>query len=622
MGKKKIKVLLNEQKILDKEIETEITLTKLREQLLADITFPYLFLNSEEEEIPKEKEPNMILEDILEGRVLYLKKEIVIRKMLGEKVETKDGLDYYVYPTKEFTEEELKRSSNIMVIGETGVGKSTWLHCFINYLQGIQMEEKYRYYLFNEKKLEEDYEKKTGHKKTKGCSVTNKPAIYNIESTVAFNNPIRLIDTAGFGDVREGYDKTIVKDIHNLFTNEIETIHSICLLIKCSETRAHDRTKYILDQLFSLFGKEIINNIVVIFTFYDGTDQFPALNTLQDEASPFSKIMGNIKDLQYFIFNNMAYFTSEKKKFGYFYENNGKNFGKLLTHIFSLPKISLQSTKKVIQERTDITDNIINICHELGDVIKAMIASVKNRDNIEKYTTEMEKYKENKNVLKQETRYRKEYRTETYKEYCDSGWYVLYCNTCNRVCHRNCKGSKEGFHSSTYGCDKIRTVRRNCVECGCHYEKHSFDGYIQTVRTFTIDVPYTVLIPDETKVADEKQKTRQREQISKLIEEQRIQLNELDKSIHDSLDKSLLKLSLIAAKEKELNKIALKKYEDQKFGYCKKILKETMSEPKIENIFNKTLDNIESIYPNEDEREQSIIDIKNMLLKADEIDDK
>ena len=43
MGKKKIKVLLNEQKILDKEIETEITLTKLREQLLADITFLICF---------------------------------------------------------------------------------------------------------------------------------------------------------------------------------------------------------------------------------------------------------------------------------------------------------------------------------------------------------------------------------------------------------------------------------------------------------------------------------------------------------------------------------------------------------------------------------------------------
>ena len=39
-----------------------------------------------------------------------------------------------------------------MVIGETDVGKSTWIHCFINYLQGIELEEKYRYYLFDEKK--------------------------------------------------------------------------------------------------------------------------------------------------------------------------------------------------------------------------------------------------------------------------------------------------------------------------------------------------------------------------------------------------------------------------------------------------------------------------------------
>ena len=72
--------------------------------------------------------------------------------MLGEKKESKNGIDYYVYPEYEFTEEEKRKSSNIMVIGETGVGKSTWIHCSINYLQGIELEEKYRYYLFDEKK--------------------------------------------------------------------------------------------------------------------------------------------------------------------------------------------------------------------------------------------------------------------------------------------------------------------------------------------------------------------------------------------------------------------------------------------------------------------------------------
>jgi hypothetical protein len=53
-------------------------------------------------------------------------------------------------------------------------------------------------------------------------------------------------------------------------------------------------------------------------------------------------------------------------------------------------------------------------------------------------------------------------------------------------------------------------------------------------------------------------------------------------------------LYIIADKEKDLNKIALKKYEG-KNGFCKKILSETIQEDKIKNIFNTTLDDIESI---------------------------
>jgi ABC-type phosphate/phosphonate transport system ATPase subunit len=84
--------------------------------------------------------------------------------MIGEKVETKNGLDFYDYPHKELSDIEKKLSSYIIVIGETEVGKSTWLHCFINYLQGIKIEENNRYYLFNEKKLQEEYERQTGRK--------------------------------------------------------------------------------------------------------------------------------------------------------------------------------------------------------------------------------------------------------------------------------------------------------------------------------------------------------------------------------------------------------------------------------------------------------------------------
>jgi hypothetical protein len=56
-----------------------------------------------------------------------------------------------------------------MKIGETGVGKFIWLYCFINYLQRILIEENNKYYLFNEKKLQEEYKQKTGKKVFASC---------------------------------------------------------------------------------------------------------------------------------------------------------------------------------------------------------------------------------------------------------------------------------------------------------------------------------------------------------------------------------------------------------------------------------------------------------------------
>ena len=180
-----------------------------------------------------------------------------------------------------------------MVIGETGVGKSTWIHCFINYLQGIELEEKYRYFLFDEKKQIEEL----GKEKQIGDSLTDHPTLYNIKETKVFKNPIRLIDTAGFGDTRgNSYDDIITQDIRKLLTDEINDIHAIWFIMKSTETRAHERLIDIFDKLFSLFVKDVIKNIIVVFTFSDFSDNFVALETLKNPKLPFAKIMENINE--------------------------------------------------------------------------------------------------------------------------------------------------------------------------------------------------------------------------------------------------------------------------------------------------------------------------------------
>ena len=94
-----------------------------------------------------------------------------------------------------------------------------------------------------------------------------------------------LIDTAGFGDTRgPQYDEKITVDIQNLFNgSEIENLNAVCLIFKANQTRANERLELIMNKLFSLFGKEIRNNIIIIFTFADNFKNIEGVNTLKNK---------------------------------------------------------------------------------------------------------------------------------------------------------------------------------------------------------------------------------------------------------------------------------------------------------------------------------------------------
>jgi hypothetical protein len=107
----------------------------------------------------------------------------------------------------------------------------------------------------------------------------------------------------------------------------------------------------VMNKLFSLFEKEIKNNIIIIFTFCDNFKKIEAIKALKDKTAPFYQVLGDIDKIPHFLFNNIAYFTNERSEVESIFNNNTKNFGKLLKHIFSLKRISLESTKKVIYKK-------------------------------------------------------------------------------------------------------------------------------------------------------------------------------------------------------------------------------------------------------------------------------
>lgn len=78
--KRQLKLDVNGKKKLEKELNTNSLLIDIRkEELLDDISFTYIFLDDEDNEIEKNKENDTKLKDIFDGKNLQLKKEIIKR---------------------------------------------------------------------------------------------------------------------------------------------------------------------------------------------------------------------------------------------------------------------------------------------------------------------------------------------------------------------------------------------------------------------------------------------------------------------------------------------------------------------------------------------------------------
>ena len=119
-------------------------------------------------------------------------------------IETVDNsINVYKKPSDILSDDEKEIVKNILIIGETGVGKSSFINSFVSYLLGVQMYNKERFKMVNE------------IVETQTQSVTSDIKAYTIRPREAICKcPIRLIDTPGFGDTRR--EKVEISNIEKL----------------------------------------------------------------------------------------------------------------------------------------------------------------------------------------------------------------------------------------------------------------------------------------------------------------------------------------------------------------------------------------------------------------------
>ena len=374
-------------------------------------------------------------------------------------IEKIGDLDIYLYESVNLMDEEKAQAITIMVVGETGTGKTTLLNCYLNYLLGIELTDKFRY-----KIIHEDKTKFGGQHK----SQTSKVTTYNIRRPTG--NPIIIVDTPGFGDTGGiDVDMKTVSLIKDCFTKEISTINAVCFVTKASTNRLTDSQKYVFDSVLNLFGNDIKENFIIMITFCDGADP-QIVEALQSEDSIFKDIIPYLKKNEWYLeFNNSAFFSTkvDRENIKMYWKLGIESYEKFTNKIELLPPKSLTLTKQVLEERAKLENSISNLTPQLDNALNIMNTFKTTIQQVEK--------------LKGDINDNKDFEIEVDEYYVDkkdlrgTGKHTTTCIKCNFTCHKNCSLSDD--NDKKYCC---AIDGEYCKECPgkCHWQQHKNYPYI------------------------------------------------------------------------------------------------------------------------------------------------
>ncbi len=99
-------------------------------------------------------------------------------------------------------------------------------------------------------------------------SQTSEITMYEV-CAVESPTSLTIIDAPGYGDTR-GLEKDldVAANLATLFQSSdgVCEVDAVCFVIQASKNRLSDRQHYIISSILSLFGNDIVNNIVFLIT--------------------------------------------------------------------------------------------------------------------------------------------------------------------------------------------------------------------------------------------------------------------------------------------------------------------------------------------------------------------